>query len=390
METFFAPCPRGLEGLLVHEFETMGGGHIRPASGGVECRGPFSLCYRMNLKSRLAARILWRVGSGTYRNEQDLYRLTFELPWHEHFRAACRIKVKIVAHHCSLKSLDFATLRIKDGICDRFVKEVGRRPTVHRQQPDIPIVVFLEGDQVVWYVDTSGAPLFKRGWRKAAGEAPIRENLAAGILQLAGWTPEQVLLDPMCGAGTFLIEAALMAKGIPPGSGRNFAFSELNNFDPSAWARVLGASTHSSAPKLALYGCDREAPALDMARGNSQGLGLSDIHWTQEDVLNLNPPAERGIVLTNPPYGVRMGNHAELEDWYPRFGNMLKQRFAGWSVFVFTADLRAPKLIRLAPSRKIPLWNGPLESRLYEFRMVPGGNRKAVRLIRNSEERAKV
>jgi putative N6-adenine-specific DNA methylase len=382
MEIFFATCPRGLEEELAKEFQVLGGKDIVVTPGGVECQGSFSLCYRLNLESRIASRILWRVGHGSYRHEEDLYRLALQLPWSQWFSVHCRIKVRLVAQQSPLTSLEFATLRVKDAICDRFVREVKKRPVVDKRNPDIQVVVFVDEGQVVWYLDTTGAPLFKRGWRQAAGEAPLRENLAAGILRLAGWTGEQVLLDPMCGAGTFLIEAALMAKGISPGGRREFDFCHLKNFEQSVWDTVRREPSpatpinHSSN----IFGYDYDGQALSMARSNLQYLQLADVQLKQRDVLDITPPAAKGLIVTNPPYGVRMGNTLELEQWYPKFGNMLKQRFSGWTVFVLTADFRAPKLIRLAPSRKIPLFNGALESRLYEFQMVAGGNRKTVRL----------
>lgn len=384
MEIFFATCPRGLEDVLSQELQELGGQEIRSTPGGVECQGSFPLCYRLNLESRIASRILWRVGQGWYRDEEDLYRLASCLPWPEYFSVDCHIKVRIIAQHSPLKSLEFATLRVKDAICDRFVRATQARPEVSKRQPDIQIVVFVDEEHVVWYIDTSGDPLFKRGWRKVAGEAPIRENLAAGILRLSGWTPEQVLLDPMCGAGTFLIEAALMAKGIAPGSGREFAFRHLQNFDHTIWDDVRQESMKSILPgsDLSIVGYDEDANALTMARRNLEGLGLEDIQLSQVDVLDVTPPGPKGFLVTNPPYGVRMGDRSELEEWYPKFGNLLKQRFAGWDVYVLTADSRLPKLIHLAPSRKIPLFNGPLESRLYEFQMVAGGNRKSARQVR--------
>jgi len=382
METFFATCPRGLENELAKEFHVFGGKDICVTPGGVECHGVFSLCYRLNLESRIASRILWRVGHGSYRHEEDLYRLALQLPWPQWFSVNCRIKVRLVAQQSPLTSLEFATLRVKDAICDRFVREIKKRPVVDKRNPDIQVVVFVDEGQVVWYLDTTGSPLFKRGWRQAAGEAPLRENLAAGILKLAGWTSDQVLLDPMCGAGTFLIEAALMAKGIPPGGRREFDFAHLKNMDQPAWDRVRreAAEANPLNHPLNLFGYDHDAQALSMARSNLQYLKLAEVQVQQGDALEIAPPAAKGIIVTNPPYGVRMGNHATLEEWYPKFGDVLKQRFSGWTVYVLTADFRFPKLIRLAPSRKIPLFNGALESRLYEFQMVAGGNRKAARL----------
>ena len=388
METFFATCPRGLEGECAKEFQALGGEGIVATPGGVECQGPFPLCYRLNLQSRIASRILWRVGHGAYRHEEDLYRLARQLPWPQWFAVNCRIKVRLVAQQSPLTSLEFATLRVKDAICDRFVRETNKRPIVDKRNPDIQVVVFVDEGQVIWYLDTTGSPLFKRGWRQAAGEAPLRENLAAGILRLAGWMGEQTLLDPMCGAGTFLIEAALMAQGIPPGGRREFDLYHLKNFDHLAWERIR--REHSKAgsgnPSLNLFGYDQDAQALSMARRNIQSLQLADVQLNQGDVLTISPPASNGIIVTNPPYGVRMGNQAMLEEWYPKFGDVLKQRFAGWTVYVLTADFRFPKLVRLAPSRKIPLFNGSLESRLYEFQIVAGGNRKAVRLSKRKDE----
>ena len=387
METFFATCPRGLEDELKEEFHALGGKDVRATPGGVACQGPFTLCYRLNLESRIASRILWQVGQGSYRHEEDLYRLAMRLPWPNWFSVNCRIKVRLVAQQSPLKSLEFATLRVKDAICDRFVRETKKRPEVDKRHPDIQIVVFVDEDQVVWYVDTTGAPLFKRGWRQEAGEAPLRENLAAGILRLARWTGEQVLLDPMCGAGTFLIEAAFMAQGIPPGGRREFAFSHLQNFNQSAWVRLRHEVPKANPVNhLDIFGYDHDAQALSMARSNLQHVGLAGVQLKQVDVLEVTPPATKGVMITNPPYGVRMGSHASLEQWYPKFGDVLKQRFSGWTVYVLTADFRLPKLIRLAPSRKIPLFNGALESRLYEFQMVAGGNRKEARLSKRQTE----
>ena len=388
METFFATCPRGLEDELKKEFMDLGGQAVRATPGGVECQGPFSLCYRLNLESRIASRILWRVGQGSYRHEEDLYRLALQLPWPQWFSVNCRIKVRLVAQQSPLTSLEFSTLRVKDAICDCFLRELKKRPEVDKRNPDIQIVVFVDEGQVVMYLDTTGSPLFKRGWRQAVGEAPLRENLAAGILRLSGWTSEQVLLDPMCGSGTFLIEAALMAKGVAPGARREFSFRHFRNFDRVVWSEMRPDVQQSlpKTPQLKLFGFDHDAEALSTARSNLQYLKLFEIQVNQGDVLEITPPAAKGIIVTNPPYGVRMGNQSDLEEWYPKFGDMLKQRFSGWTVYVLSADFRFPKLIRLAPSRKIPLFNGGLESRLYEFQMVAGGNRKTARLSKRQGE----
>ena len=230
-ETFFTPCPRGLEAVLCAELEELGAQDITVRPGGVSFTGAFSLCYAVNLHSRIASRVLWRVFHGSYRDEHDIFQAAHALPWHTWFPVRRTIKVKVSAQQCPLPSLDFVTLRIKDAVCDRFRAATGVRPNVATRQPDIRIDAFLDRQHLTLYLDTSGEALFKRGLRTAVTEAPVRENLAAGILRLVGWTAREPLLDPMCGSGTFLLEAALIARNIPPGLGRRFAFEQLSNFD---------------------------------------------------------------------------------------------------------------------------------------------------------------
>ena len=378
-ERFFAPCPRGLEALLADEIAAIGGSDIAATLGGVAFAGPFDLCYRANLESRLASRVLWRVAQAPYRTEQDIYRACYDLRWPDWFLSRHTIKVKVSARHSPLKSLEFVTLRVKDAVCDTFRARSGRRPTVETSRPDIRIDAFLDANAVTFYLDTSGEALFKRGWGKVAAEAPLRENLAAGLLKLAGWTPGKVLLDPMCGSGTILIEAAQVALGIAPGLRRRFAFEKLNNFDEKAWQGLRRAAAGRQRPPepCALYGLDDADFALQTTRGNLEGAGVAGaVQVAKGDVLSASPPAAKGILIANPPYGVRTGDAARLEQFYPEVGHALKQRFAGWRAYLFTADLRLPKLIGLAPSRRVPLFNGPLECRLYEFKMVEGSMRR--------------
>lgn len=380
-ETFFAPCPRGLEAILSKELEDLGAQAPAPTPGGVGFAGPFDLCCRVNLESRVASRVLWRVGHGGYRNEQDLYQLALDLPWSAWFPARCTIKVKVSAQRCPLTSLDFVTLRVKDAICDHFSRR-GPRPSVDTRKPDIRIDAFLDATHVTLYLDTSGDALFKRGLRTAGTEAPLRENLAAGILKLSGWTGEQTLLDPMCGGGTILMEAAHIALRRAPGLDRRFAFEKLHRFDEARWrAQCEAARTRQiQAAPLAIYGCDKDARAIRTAQTNLDAAGLAKaVSLSQADVLDLTPPAAEGIVIMNPPYGVRLGREEELAALYPRLGDVLKQRFPGWRAYIFTSDPRLPKLIGLAPSRRTPLFNGALECRLYEFKLVRGSGRGTLR-----------
>ncbi len=378
-QAFFAPCPRGLEAVLAAELQQLGAQAVATTQGGVGFSGTFDLCYKVNLESRIASRVLWRTIHGHYRNEEDIYQAAYDLPWPQWFSGRHTIKVMVNAQHCPLKSLDFVTLRIKDAVCDKFVAVTKSRPSVDTSRPDIRIDAFLDRQTVTLYLDTSGEPLFKRGLRKASSEAPLRENLAAGILRLSGWTGTETLLDPMCGGGTILLEAAQMVRNMAPGLGRRFAFEKLANFDRAVWRRLCEASRSRQTPNRlhVVYGSDRHGSALKAAQANLEAAGLADaVSLKQADVLDLKPPAEEGILITNPPYGVRLGEQEELAAFYPRLGDALKQHFPNWGAYIFTADLRLPKLIGLAASRRIPLFNGALECRLFEFKMVRGGMRR--------------
>lgn len=378
IENFFAPCPAGLEAALAAELIELGASEVRPGNAGVVFRGPFLLCYAINLRSRIASRVLWRVATQHYRSEEDIYRAAYAVPWPDYFSADLTIRVDLSAIRCPLKSLDFVTLRIKDAVCDKFRAIAGKRPNVATREPGMRIHAFLTADEVTLYLDTSGEPLFKRGARLKAGEAPLRENLAAGILRLSGWKPGVPLLDPMCGSGTFLIEAAQIALGIAPGVGRRFGFERLSNFERDDWQRLReqsDAGQKDIAP-LPIYGSDLYGDVLSAARTNLAAVGLDGaVHLKQANALEISAPVRAGCIVTNPPYGVRSGEQAELEKFYPQLGDVLKKKFSGWTAFIFTADLRLPKLIRLTASRRTPLFNGALECRLLEYRIVSGSNR---------------
>jgi putative N6-adenine-specific DNA methylase len=345
--------------------------------GGVMFSGSWETCYSANLWSRIASRVLWKIGEFDYRNEQDLYAAAKAIDWPAYFSVERTLRVNVTAQKSPLKSLEFATLKIKDAVCDRFRDKLNRRPDVERVKPDVRVHAFLEAARGMLYLDTSGEPLFKRGWRTDAGEAPLRENLAAGIVMLTGWRPDEPLLDPMCGGATLLVEAAALARGRAPGAKRSFGFEKLNVFDSKLWSRLKeGLQREKSTHQPVLFGSDNDLKALSMARRNLAEAGIE--RWVKLedcDILARAAPAPSGVLVANPPYGERMGSEAELAAFYPKLGDALKRNFAGWRCYFFTADLRMPKLIRLQPSRRTPLWNGAIECRLYEFKIVAGSNR---------------
>jgi putative N6-adenine-specific DNA methylase len=392
MASYFCPCPRGMEAALAEEL-----GEIAQLSttmkvhnqvpGGVHCSGDLIDSYRINLHSRIASRVLMRMAVTGYQNENDIYDLVLAQEWENWFTYDHTIRVDVTAVKSPLKSLEFTTLKIKDAICDRFRDQFDKRPSVNTKEPDMRIVGFLDARQFIIYLDTSGEALFKRGWREETGDAPLRENLAAGLLRVSGWKPGMPLFDPMCGSGTILCEAAQMVQGIPPGARRRFAFEAFNDFDPAPWNEMKNAIKAKPLPESpTIFGSDISGDMVAMTRHNLKCAGIMfDVPLKQIEAQEVKAPTEQpGILLTNPPYGERIGVRGDStlpEDelatsFYSALSTTLKQRFAGWTVFLFTADLGLPKLLRLKESRKTPFFNGALECRLFRFDMVAGFNRR--------------
>ena len=364
--------------MLAEELQALGATQVQAADGGVGFEGPFKLCHVVNLHSRIASRVLWQVAEGYYRGEDDLYRAAHDVKWGQYFPVEHTIRVNVTAVRSPVDSVEYIALRIKDAVCDRFRDDLGRRPDVNTESPDVRIHAFLEYDRYVLYLDTSGEPLFKRGLRKAAGEAPVRENLAAGILRLAGWLPGMPLLDPMCGSGTFLLEAAQWSLRIAPGMNRDFGFAKLLGHDETRWQALREEARARQLPAgdLPIFGSDLYGDALKHAQINVEAAGLSpSIRLKQANFLEISAPAASGLLVTNPPYGVRIGEDEPLAVLYPLMGDVLKRKFAGWSACILTADLRLAKLIGLKASKRTPLFNGALECRLFRFELVAGSNR---------------
>ncbi|MEO6117444.1 MAG: class I SAM-dependent RNA methyltransferase [Methylotenera sp.] len=376
---YFATCPRGLEQLLADELALVGAKSIKPTDGGVSFDGDWSVCYAANLHSRIATRILWQVTRGKYLNEEDLFEAAYKLDWSQWFDVKHDFMVKVTGVKCPLKSLEFATLKIKDAVCDKFRLAVGSRPYIDTKTPAVRIHAYLAAEEYQFYLDTSGAALYQRGNRGASIEAPLRENLAAGILKLSGWQVGQPLLDPMCGSGTFLLEAAMVALDMAPGYKRSFGFEVLKNFESHVWTKLKtqAASKVKAVSFQKIYGSDVDLRAVRIAKQNLEGAGLlAAVQLAHVDIVNAVPPAESGVLIANPPYGVRIGEENALADLYPKMGEALKRKFAGWNTYFLTNDLTMPKLMRLTPSKRTPLYNGPLECRLFEIKMVAGSNRK--------------
>jgi len=373
----FAPCPQGLEEALTAEMQALGFDDARAGRAGCAFSADWSGIQRANLYSRLATRILAQVAQAEISHEDDILDLAYATPWERWFGAEQTLRVDTSAIKSPVRSLQYCNLRAKDGICDRLRDREGARPDIDTVRPDARVHLFLSRDSATLYLDTSGESLFKRGWRLDKGSAPLRENLAAGLLALAGWNPGEALLDPFCGSGTILLEAAAIAMGVPPGIERPFGFERLRGHDAAQWlaskdearARVL---PHPPAP---LVGSDIDPRAIEAARLNARRAGLpaEAIRFDVADVRDCAPPAASGHIVTNPPYGARLDapDTALWQEW----ASTLKRRFGGWRLAVISDDHDLPRHLRLKPVRRTPVHNGALDCRLFAFELVSAGYR---------------
>jgi putative N6-adenine-specific DNA methylase len=408
--TLFLPCAAGVEDYLAPEILHITGlppGCVTKQRGGVAVRTSFEHAMLLNLYSRLAQRVLVLVSYTEYRSEQDLYRAAMQVAWERWFTPRETIKVEVTAQHSPLTSLNFAALKVKDAVCDRF-REVagGVRPDVNTQWPDVRIFSHLTTDSCSLYIDTSGEPLFKRGWREDKGDAPLKETLAAAMIAASGWAAGDAdllpLYDPCCGSGTVVIEAAQIACNIAAGSQRRFAFEKYKPFRSEAWAAMKKEAADAvvkpePGQKALIYASDVSFRMVDFAERNAQRAGVADvIEFRGGDALQRMPPLDvsetgGGLMLINPPYGERIGiggvagegegarfgarELAEADDgvnFFSQLASHWKKNYSGWTAWMLTPDLKLPGKMRLKESRRVPMWNGPLECRLFKFDMVKG------------------
>ncbi|MFJ1301349.1 THUMP domain-containing protein [Pseudomonadota bacterium AL_CKDN230030165-1A_HGKHYDSX7] len=381
-ETFriYAPCPQGLEEALTAEMQALGFEDARPGRAGCAFSTDWSGVQRANLYSRLATRILVQVAQEEISHEDDLLDLAQSVPWERWFGPEDTLRVDTSAIKSPVQSLQYCNLRVKDGICDRLREIEGARPSVDTVRPDARVQLFMQGTVATLYLDTSGESLFKRGWRLDKGEAPLRENLAAGMLALAGWDPAAPLLDPFCGSGTILIEAAWIALGVPPGISRPFGFERMRDFDARRWRDLKDDARARIQTQLEtpLVGYDLDPQAVEFAQANAERAWLTaeTIRFEVGDARSIAAPAESGWIVTNPPYGERLPTEGEEALWRDWASN-LKQHFGGWQLHAISSDMKLPQQLRLKAQRRTPLYNGALDCRLFSFELTAGSYRDA-------------
>ena len=421
----FLPCAAGVEVLLGGEVaRLLPESPVRVVRGGVGLDGGVREVMLLNLECRLAQRVLVEVAEGGYAHENDLYALAASVDWTLWITPRQTMRVDTTAQHSPLRSLNFAALRIKDGVCDQLREATGERPSVDTRHPDLQLVLHLAPERATLYVDTSGEPLFKRGWRVDKGDAPLKETLAAAMLAAADWrgTAEAggALHDPCCGSGTIAIEAAQIACGIAPGLLRSFAFERLAPFAPAEvqaqWQALKAAAKariHDSA--VPIHASDVSFRMVDFARRNAERAGVAQaIAFNGGDALDRPaPPLPQGMpgtLMLNPPYGERIEvlgksgarsarpsaeDRSTPEDFFARLASHWKRAYTGrsgddaatgataamppapgWTAWVLSPDMKLPGTMRLKQALRMPMWNGPIECRLYRFDLVAGSMRR--------------
>lgn len=351
----------------------MGFTKTQKVTGGVFFETNWEGCYKANLQSRLATRILKPILDFNAYNGDDLY---FNLKKHDftkYIKPNQSIKVEASIKDCAIRDQRFLAMRTKDAIVDQFREKFDVRPDVDTENPDLKIYIRANRDQYNVAIDTSGESLFMRGYRRQAGDAPMKENLAAGLLMLAGWDQQSPVVDPTCGSGTILIEAAMMALRMAPGSSRRlFGFEKLIGFQPEVWDKVVEEAANQELPDLPFkfYGYDVDRAVLRAAKENAKRAGVDHvIEFNFESVATLTPPVEKGLLIANPPYGARLGDEDNLRDVYRDIGFTLKNRFKGWDAWILSGNKDLILDMKLKATRKHFVYNGPIECRFLKYSM---------------------
>ena len=364
----------GLEDVLAQELRDLGATETMILKRAVSFTADQKMLYRVNYLCRCALRVLKPLFHFEIETQDDFYKQIYEFPWENYITADQSIAIDAVISFTVFTNSQFVAQRSKDAIVDRLRDKTGKRPSVDLDHPDLKVNVHLFKDACTVALDSSGQSLHKRGYRLSTGPAPINEVLAAGLLRLSGWDPATPLYDPMCGSGTILIEAAMMAKKKPAGFYRElYGFMKWNDFDPELWQTVKDeADAEITSPELQIHGSDWSTRALDSARENLRFTDLFEVITLEKKAFEESePPFEKGFIVSNPPYDERI----KIEDslaFYKMIGDTLKQRYAGYTAWLISSDLASVKFIGLRPSRKIQVFNGPLECRFLKFELFAG------------------
>ncbi|MEB3232711.1 MAG: THUMP domain-containing protein [Leptolyngbyaceae bacterium] len=373
MAQYFATVARGLEEVAARELQTLGAQNVTPEFTGVAFEGDRSLLYRVNLWARSPFRILLTLGDCACHDGENLYQGVQAIDWSDYLQPEQTLAVRATGKNAQLNHTHYTALQIKNAIVDQQRQTTGRRSSVDAQEPDVSVNVHVRSDRATISLDSTGESLHRRGYRPAVGTAPLKETFAAALLDLAEWTPDLPLFDPMCGSGTFLLEATLKALNIAPGIFRDrFAFERWPDFDADLWGQLRNQAmdeqrSHLSGP---IIGSDRDEAVLAEARTNLfYGDLAHHIQLSQQDFATIEPPTQPGILVCNPPYGDRLGEVADLKGFYKLMGDVFKQRFKGWTAFVLSGNPGLTKYIGLRPSKRMIVYNGSIECRWLKYEL---------------------
>ncbi len=373
MNHYFATVARGLEPIAAQEIERLGAQEVRPDFTGVHFQGDTGLMYRVNLWARTIFRVLVVLAEFPCTNAKQLYQGVQTIPWAQYLKPQQTLAVNATGKTKQLNHSHFSALQVKNAIVDQQRNQFGKRSSVNIEKPDLLVNVHIHQNRCILSLDSSGTSLHRRGYRSAMGLAPLKETLAAALLELAEWQPNLPLLDPMCGSGTLPLEASLISLNIAPGLFREqFGFERWLDFNPTLWQQLLREAKACQYKELAapIIGCDREVDILNQARSNAQNCGILDqITFIQQDLSQLEPPADSGIIICNPPYGERLGNAQELGELYKLLGDIFKQRFKGWTAFILTGNKQLAKRVGLKASRRIPVYNGSIPCTFLKYEL---------------------
>lgn len=370
---YFATVARGLEPLAAQELERLGAQNIRPEFTGVQFSGDQALLYQVNLWSRLIFRVLVPIAKFRCLNAEMLYREVQKISWANYLTPNNTFAVDCTGGNQRLNHTHYTALQVKNAIADQQRQQFGKRSNIDTQNPDLLINLHIHQDRGILSLDSSGSSLHRRGYRPAVGLAPLKETLAAALLELAEWQPHLPFLDPLCGSGTLPLEASLKALNIAPGLYREkFGFMSWRDFNATLWQQLVQEAKNSQVSQLntVIAGSDSDAETLAQARINAERCGVAaQIQFTQTELSELERPADNGVIICNPPYGERLGNSEELGGLYKLLGDVFKQRFKGWTAFILTGNKELAKQVGLRTSRRIPVYNGSIPCTLLKYEL---------------------
>ena len=373
MNQYFATVARGLEDIAATELENLGAKEVATSFTGVSFQGDKELLYKVNLWGRIIFRVLVPIDKVKSFNAEQLYRSVQQIDWTEYLTPDMTLAVNCTGKNKQLNHTHFTALQIKKAIVDRQQKDYGRRSDIDPKTPDLLVNAHIDNNRCTISLDSSGTSLHRRGYRPAVGIAPLKETLAAALIALSQWTPETAFYDPLCGSGTLPIEATLKALNIAPGLYRDrFGFQSWLDYDETLWDKIVTEANNQQQFDLNIpvIGSDRNLEVLNQARENAYNCKVTDyIEFIHQEFSQITAPADKGIVICNPPYGERLGNVTELEELYKMLGDIFKQRFTGWTAYILTGSKHLSKKVGLRTAKRIPVYNGSLPCTFLKYEL---------------------